>query len=42
MNQEEAANGLLDARQGTFTPRPGEPDAGAMERRQAQRIENQE
>jgi thiol-disulfide isomerase/thioredoxin len=34
---EEAVINLSQARQGTFTERPGEPDAGEMERHQAER-----
>jgi hypothetical protein len=31
---EEAREGLMQAREGTFQEQPGEPDAGAMERKQ--------
>lgn len=34
---EEATEGLIQAREGLFEERPGEPDAGAMERKQAER-----
>lgn len=34
---EEATEGLLQAKSGTFAERNGEPDAGAMERRQSER-----
>lgn len=34
---EEASEGLIKAREGTFQGRPGEPDAGAIERKQAER-----
>lgn len=37
IDQEEAKNGLALARGGKFSKRDGEPDAGAMERRQAER-----
>lgn len=37
ITEEEAKIGLMEAEKGTFEKRPGEPDAGAMERRQAQR-----
>ena len=34
---EEAIAGLIEATDGTFVARQGEPDAGEMERRQAER-----
>jgi thiol-disulfide isomerase/thioredoxin len=37
IDQDEARNGLLKAREGNFKELGGEPDAGAMEQRQAER-----
>jgi thiol-disulfide isomerase/thioredoxin len=37
IDEEEAKNGLTLAREGKFSKRVGEPDAGAMERRQPER-----
>jgi len=34
---EQASEGLIQAKEGTFEERLGEPDAGAMERKQAER-----
>lgn len=34
---EEARKGLTEAKEGIFKERDGEPDAGEMERRQAER-----
>ena len=38
MTEEEAREGLVVARSGSFATRTGEPDAGEMERRQAERL----
>lgn len=37
---EEAKEGLEEASNGSFSKRSGEPDAGELERRQAERLEN--
>ena len=37
IDEEEAKKGLAEARDGNFITRQGEPDAGEMERRQAER-----
>ena len=37
LSKEEAREGLTEARMGQFVVRKGEPDAGKMERRQAER-----
>ena len=39
LSEEEAREGLREARMGQFVVRNGEPDAGKMERRQAERQE---
>lgn len=36
INMEEAQQGIMEANEGTFTERQGNPDAAAMERRQAE------
>jgi len=41
LDQVEAKTALTEALEGTFEPRSGEPDAAAMERKQAQRKSNQ-
>lgn len=37
IDKDEAKLGLTQAKEGTFVERQGDPDAGAMERRQAER-----
>ena len=39
LNEEEARLGLKEAMNGAFSKRNGEPDAGEMEKRQAERME---
>jgi glutaredoxin len=39
LNEEEARLGLKEAMEGAFLKRNGEPDAGEMEKRQAERLE---
>jgi hypothetical protein len=38
LDEDEAREGLTLAIQGAFKPSDGEPDAGEMERRQAERV----
>ena len=40
LDTETAKEGLIEAREGTFVERKGEPDAGEMERRQAEKEAN--
>jgi glutaredoxin len=40
LNEEEARQALIEASQGKFVSRRGEPDAGALEQRQAERKRN--
>jgi thiol-disulfide isomerase/thioredoxin len=39
LNEEEARLGLQEATEGSFMERDGDPDAGEMERRQVERLE---
>jgi glutaredoxin len=40
MTAEDAVQGITAARKGSFTSPSGEPDAGALERKQAERLKN--
>jgi hypothetical protein len=42
ISAEEAVQGMTEAKEGTFNSPSGEPDAGALERKQAERLKEQD